>query len=58
MMLELEGDQVVSYEPFAQGWLRGQETLGRPAYVLQTPAGHLLISDDARGVIYRVRYTG
>jgi len=58
MMLELEGDEVVSYEPFAQGWLRGQETLGRPAYVLQTPDGSLLISDDHRGVVYRVRYAG
>ena len=58
MMLDIEDDKVVSYEPFAQGWLRGEETLGRPAYVLQTPDGHLLISDDARGVIYRVRYTG
>ncbi|MCY4340542.1 MAG: PQQ-dependent sugar dehydrogenase [Gammaproteobacteria bacterium] len=58
MMLEIEDGKVLSYEPFAQGWLRGQETLGRPAYVLQTPDGHLLISDDHRGVVYRVRYTG
>ncbi len=58
MMLELDGNEVVNYEPFAEGWLRGQETLGRPAYVLQTPSGNLLISDDHRGVVYRVRYTG
>ncbi len=58
MMLDIEGGEVRSYEPFAEGWLRGQETLGRPAYVLQTPDGHLLISDDYRGVVYRVRHTG
>ena len=58
MMLELDGDEVVSYEPFAQGWLRGEETLGRPAYVLQAPDGSLLISDDFRGVVYRVSYAG
>ena len=58
MMLELDGDRVVSYEPFADGWLRGEETLGRPAYVLVDRDGSLLISDDHRGVVYRVRYTG
>ena len=58
MMLELEGNEVVSYEPFAEGWLRGQETLGRPAYVIVDRDGNLLISDDQRGVVYRVRYTG
>ena len=58
MMLEFEGDEVVSYEPFAEGWLSGEETLGRPAYVLVDRDGNLLISDDHRGVIYRVKYTG
>ena len=58
MMLELEGNDVVSYEPFAEGWLRDEETLGRPAYVIQDRDGNLLISDDHRGVVYRVRYTG
>ncbi len=58
MMLELHGDKVVSYEPFAEGWLRGEETLGRPSYVLVDRDGSLLISDDDRGVIYKVRYTG
>ena len=58
MMLELEGNEVVSYEPFAEGWLRDEETLGRPAYVIEDGEGNLLISDDHRGVVYRVRYTG
>ena len=70
MMVELEGDKVVSYEPFAEGWLQVEETtvgeettyreevLGRPAYVLVHPDGSLLISDDQRGVVYRVRYIG
>ena len=60
MMLELEGNEVVSYEPFAEGWLREEEDLatGRPAYVIEDHDGNLLISDDRRGVVYRVRYTG
>ena len=58
MMLELDGNEVVSYEPFAEGWLRDEETLGRPAYVIEDGDGNLLISDDHRGVVYRVRYTG
>lgn len=58
MMLELEGNQVASYEPFAEGWLRREETLGRPAYVLVDRGGNLLVSDDHRGVVYRIRYVG
>ncbi len=49
-----EGELI--YRPFVEGWLVGQIPWGRPNDVLVTPAGHLLISDDAEGVIYRVRY--
>ena len=48
----------VSYEPFAEGWLQGQQVLGRPADVAVAPDGSLLIADDAAGAIYRVRYRG
>ena len=48
----------VSYEPFAQGWLEGQQAFGRPADVAVAPDGSLLIADDTAGAIYRVRYRG
>jgi glucose/arabinose dehydrogenase len=56
MLVRLKGDQAVSYEPFAEGWLRGQSEWGRPADVLVMPDGALLVSDDAAGAIYRISY--
>ena len=49
------GDELV-YRPFIEGWLQGEKAWGRPNDVLVTPGGDLLISDDAEGVVYRVRY--
>ena len=46
-----------SQEVFAEGWLRGDESVaGRPADVLPLPDGSLLVSDDLAGAIYRIRY--
>jgi glucose/arabinose dehydrogenase len=66
MLAKLDGNKVVSYTPFAEGWLRGirssrgnstiGDAWGRPADVLVMPDGSLLISDDEAGVIYRVSY--
>jgi glucose/arabinose dehydrogenase len=53
-----ENRKTVAYEPFAEGWLQGERAWGRPADVVVAPDGSLLISDDAAGAIYRVRYTG
>lgn len=58
MMATLEGDKVVKYEPFAQGWLEGKNAWGRPVDILQMPDGSVLISDDQANCIYRVTYTG
>jgi glucose/arabinose dehydrogenase len=44
------------YEPFAEGWLQGETTLGRPVDLLVAPDGALLVSDDANGVVYRIDY--
>ena len=33
-----------------------QQVLGRPVDLLIAPDGSLLVSDDKRGVIYRVTY--
>lgn len=51
-----ERDQPIAYEPFATGWLRGQEVWGRPVDVLVMPDGALLVSDDYAGVVYRISY--
>jgi len=48
--------RATSYEPFAEGWLRGSIAAGRPADVLIMPDGALLVSDDKAGRIYRVSY--
>jgi glucose/arabinose dehydrogenase len=66
-LVKLDGNKVVSYTRFAEGWLRGMkpapaggamigDVWGRPADVLVMPDGALLVSDDKAGVIYRVSY--
>lgn len=52
----LDGDRVVAHEPFATGWLQGEEEWGRPVDVLVMPDGALLVSDDRAGAIYRITY--
>ncbi len=53
----IDGTRVTGQEVFAEGWLRGDDTAwGRPADVLPLPDGSLLVSDDAAGAIYRIRY--
>ena len=54
----LQGNDVVSYEPFAEGWLQGEADWGRPADVLVMPDGALLVSDDKAGAVYRITYEG
>jgi glucose/arabinose dehydrogenase len=57
-VVRFEGGRPVSYEPFAQGWLKGSVAGGRPADVLVMPDGALLVSDDKAGRIYRITYDG
>ncbi len=45
-------------EDLVRGWNAGGDTWGRPCGLLVMPDGSLLISDDAAGRIYRLRYTG
>jgi len=57
--VQLEGDRVVGYEPFATGWLADNgQIAGRPVDVLVMPDGALLVSDDYSGTIYRITYRG
>jgi glucose/arabinose dehydrogenase len=44
------------YSIFAEGWLQGEKSWGRPVDLLVMPDGALLISDDSAGVIYRISY--
>jgi glucose/arabinose dehydrogenase len=55
-LVSLQGGKPVSYEVFAEGWLRGTSAWGRPVDLLVMPDGAMLLSDDRAGVIYRIRY--
>jgi glucose/arabinose dehydrogenase len=55
-LVRLKEDKVVAYEPFAQGWLNGENTWGRPVDLEQMADGSLLVSDDQTGMIYRITY--
>ncbi|MDX1516272.1 MAG: PQQ-dependent sugar dehydrogenase [Woeseiaceae bacterium] len=57
-MVTLDGNDAVSYETFAEGWLQGQETRGRPVDVLVLDDGSLLVSDDYDDKLYRIYYAG
>jgi glucose/arabinose dehydrogenase len=56
MVAILEGNKVVAYEPFAEGWLDGSDVWGRPVDILMLADGSMLVSDDKAGAIYRISY--
>ena len=56
-LVRLEGNEAVSYETFARGWLQGESSWGRPVDVLVMPDGSLLLSDDQAGLVYRISYS-
>jgi glucose/arabinose dehydrogenase len=55
--VKLDGNNPVSYTPFATGWLQGESVSGRPVDVQQMQDGSLLVSDDYAGMIYRISYS-
>ncbi len=55
-LVRLEGQRAVAYETFMDGFLDGDEALGRPVDLLVAPDGALLVSDDKAGAIYRISY--
>ncbi|MEQ6121034.1 sorbosone dehydrogenase family protein [Reichenbachiella sp. MALMAid0571] len=59
-LVKVENNRAVSYETFAEGWLdeKEQEAWGRPVDLLVMPDGAMLVSDDKKGVIYRIAYVG
>jgi glucose/arabinose dehydrogenase len=57
MRIKMEADgKVIGAEPFAEGWLQGRSSWGRPVDVKELPDGSLLVSDDSGGRIYRISY--
>jgi len=57
MVVHVDGDgHATEYEEFATGWLQGEDSWGRPVDVMERADGSLLVSDDMRGVIYRITY--
>lgn len=55
--LEFKRGRPVAEHVFAEGWLQPDgKVLGRPVDILQLQDGSLLVSDDLRGLIYRIRY--
>jgi glucose/arabinose dehydrogenase len=58
MVVRLDGNKAVSYEPLISGWLdpAGQRVSGRPVDVEVLDDGSLLVSDDWAGALYRVTY--
>jgi len=48
-------DGTLTYKRFLWGFQSADDLFGRPTDVLLTPEGHLLVSDDYRGRILRVR---
>ena len=57
-LVRLDGNEAVSYEPFAEGWLRNEQVSGRPVDLIVKDDGSLLVSDDYTGKIYRISYRG
>jgi len=55
-LVRLKNNQAVSYETFAEGWLKDENAWGRPVDVLVMPDGSMLISDDKAGAIFRIIY--
>jgi glucose/arabinose dehydrogenase len=57
-LVRLENGRPIAYEPFAEGFVNGQDTRGRPVDVLVLDDGSLLVSDDFNGKLYRISYDG
>lgn len=51
-------DHPVAIEDLVRGWNANGDIWGRPAGLLVLPDGSVLISDDAGGRIFRLRYVG
>jgi glucose/arabinose dehydrogenase len=57
-LITLYDSKVVSDTAFIDGWLRGEQVVGRPVDVATLPDGSMIVSDDFGGRVYRVVYDG
>jgi glucose/arabinose dehydrogenase len=57
-LITLYNSKVVTDTAFIDGFLRGEEVVGRPVDVVTLADGSVLVSDDFGGRIYRVTYDG
>lgn len=56
-MIQFDNAKPIAETILAEGWLQADgEVLGRPADIIELADGSLLVSDDKRGVIYRITY--
>ncbi len=55
--VKLNGNEAVSYDVFAGGWLTSAGPSGRPVHIIQMPNGSILVSDDFAGAIYNITYS-
>lgn len=55
-LVRADGKGKLAAEPFAEGWLQGDDAWGRPVDVEIYKDGSLLVSDDQAGVVYRISY--
>ena len=46
----------ITQHPFAEGFEKDDDVIGRPVDVIDAPDGTIYISDDFAGAIYRVSY--
>ncbi|GGP61011.1 PQQ-dependent sugar dehydrogenase [Shewanella saliphila] len=56
MQVVVEGNKVIDYQPFATGWLEGEQSWGRPVDVMTLTDGSILVSDDFANAVYRISY--
>lgn len=54
IQLNLDGNRVISMQPFITGWLDEQNNWGRPVDILVLPDKSLLITDDQNGLVYKL----
>jgi glucose/arabinose dehydrogenase len=58
-VVKLNADgSVKSVEPFLTGFIQNESYLGRPVDVQVLGDGSLIVSDDLKGIIYRISYDG
>ena len=56
--LNAAGTAAVGYETFAEGWLQGQQSWGRPVCLLVLADGSMLVSDDQGDAVFRIWHRG